>query len=105
MKTFIKVQDGFNIYFENLPEDISLLELLPEESEDELKRISDTMEIFTAKVSAEKAGIELGTDYLGGCIYNDIDDFYKDDYFNDMVNNAINEAKKQLPNLIKELTQ
>ena len=58
-----------------------------------------TSAYFTAKVSAWKAGIELGADYLGCCHYKSTEEFcvkYKDDYFADMVDAAILEAKPAL---------
>lgn len=106
MKTLVKTHEGFDIYFEALNEDICLSELLPEETEEQLKEIEDNNILFCAKVTAEKAGIELASDYLGGCIYESEEDFYvkyENDYFADMVNNVVKEAKKELPNIIKQL--
>ena len=108
MKTKVKEIEGFEIYFEALEEHIHLSELLPEEDEESLKNIYNNNVIFCAKVTAEKTGIELSVDYLGGCIYECEEDFYtkyKDDYFADMVNNVVSEAKKELPKLIKQLQE
>lgn len=106
MKTLVKTVKGFDIYFEALEENISLRELLPEETEDDLQEIERNNAIFCAKVTAEKAGVELASDYLGGCIYENEEDFYiryENEYFADMVNTVVNEAEKELSNLIKEL--
>lgn len=107
MKTLVKTIDGFNIYFEALEEHMPLSELLPEEPEEQLQEIYENNVIFCAKVSAEKAGIELASEYLGGCIYKTEEEFYKTEgcYFDDMVSTVISEAKKEIPNIIKELQQ
>ena len=56
---------------------------------------------FVAKVTAEKNDIELGSDYLGSCIYDSYKDFYNEDsvYFNDMVNTVIAEANDAIKSL------
>lgn len=98
-------KDGFDIYFEALPEYTPIDDVLSE-SEDIEKAIekidSGEWVYFRAKVSAYKAGIELGSDYLGVCIYDSEEDFYiryKDEYFADMVDQAIDEAKSILEEL------
>lgn len=104
MKTLVKTVKGFDIYFEALEEDLSLRELLPGETEENLQEIERNNAVFCAKVTAEKAGIELASDYLGGCIYENEKDFYtryENDYFADMVDTVVNEAEKELSNLIK----
>lgn len=106
MKIFVKEVEGFKIYFEALEEYISLSELLPEETEEQLKEIENSNVIFCAKVTAKKAGVELASDYLGGCIYEDEEDFYtkyKDDYFADMVETVVSEAKEKVKELIQQL--
>jgi hypothetical protein len=59
---------------------------------------------FIAKVTASKHGIELGTDYLGGCCYDRISEFLNDPYFSDMVDNVITEAKETIKKLTEEVT-
>lgn len=52
---------------------------------------------FTAKVTASKNGIELASDYLGGCFYKDEKDFVNnEDYYGDMVQTVIAEAKQAI---------
>lgn len=107
MKMYIKTIDGLEIYFEALEECLSLSELFPENTQEQLEEIENNNAIFCAKVTAEKAGIELSSDYLGGCVYETEEDFYvkyKDCYFSDMVKTVLEEAKKELPKLIETLT-
>ena len=54
---------------------------------------------FVAKVSAMKQGIVLATDYLGGCCYDSVEDFIKDAYYQDMVDNVITAAKQKIIDL------
>ena len=110
MKKLIKTVDGFNIFFEALEEHLGVEDMFSEP--EDIKEINEKLNnyeftMFCAKVTAEKEGIELGSDYLGACIYESEEDFYikyKDDYFADMVNTVVKEAKKELPILIKKLT-
>lgn len=102
MKTLVKTVEGFDIYFEALNEDISLRDLLPDDTEEQLQEIEDNNVVFLAKVSAEKNGIELSEEYLGGCIYETEEDFYtkyENEYFADMVNTVVKDAKKQIGEL------
>ena len=97
---YIETIDGFDIHFEALPEDLQLQDTFDDTVTDidQLARDIDSgkYEYFCAKVSANKSGVELGTDYLGACLYDSIEQFYTeyhDDYFIDMVSSAIDEAK------------
>ena len=103
MKTFIKEHEGFKIYFEALEEYMMLSEMLPDDTPEQLEEINNNNVIFTAKVTAEKEGIELSSDYLGACIYEKEEDFYttKGCYFDDMVNTVVVQAKETIKQLVK----
>lgn len=59
---------------------------------------------FTAKITASKNGIELAAEYLGGCFYKDESDFVNNDcYYGDMVRTVIEEAKKAIIALNKDI--
>ena len=48
---------------------------------------------FVARVQAFKHGVLLGTDYLGGNLYENPEDFLKEsDYYSDMVDTVTTEA-------------
>ena len=66
-----------------------------------LQGINDGLYVwFQVKVSAWKAGVELGNAYLGGCCYESTKDFIEPgDYWEDMVEEAIAEAKKTIEEL------
>lgn len=55
---------------------------------------------FCARVTVSKAGVVLGTDYLGGCCYESAADFMvPDGYYPDMIASAMREAKETLEKL------
>lgn len=59
---------------------------------------------FIARVEALKEGIVLGTDYLGGCCYESYDQFIESsDYFGQMVETAVEEARSTIAKLCKSL--
>jgi hypothetical protein len=107
----IKEVDGFDVHFDTLPEDVSLTELFDPDYEglEEIKEQIRTGELqyFTAKISVWKAGIELSSEYLGGCIREDENEFWKepDSYFPQMLEQALKNAKAYLPELIKNLSE
>ena len=51
---------------------------------------------FIARVEAFKSGILLGTSYLGGNLYEDVKEFINDGMYEDMMHEALTEAKKNL---------
>ena len=55
---------------------------------------------FAVRVEAYKGGILLGSDYLGGCLYDTPMQFVKESgNYSDMVDNAVQEAKDALEKL------
>ncbi len=98
-------QDGFKIHLYACPEDISPVGQFncgdAKLDQEIIDKINDgTYTWFCAKVTASKNGIELGTDYLGGCCYKSEQEFVKqDDYYSDMRKSAIAEAKKAIEEL------
>lgn len=98
-------KDGFEIHVYAMPEDISPIGQFAsgDDAADQeiIDKINDgTYTWFVAQVTASKEGVELGCDYLGGCCYLSYDDFIKsNDYYADMVDVAITEAKAKLAKL------
>lgn len=106
MRTLVKTVENFDIYFEPLEEHIPLTDLFMAEYVQEVidKVNSGEWVYFCAKVTAEKNGIELADTYLGGCVYVDFEEFYtkyESEYFSDMVNEVITEAKVAIKELCK----
>ena len=104
---------GFNIVFSITHEDSHPKDCFDYE-EEEMRELCDKIDRgdyswFIARVEAHKNGVLLGTDYLGGCLYENPMHFVKQssDYYSDMVENVINEAKNTLELLFlthKEVT-
>ena len=90
-------RDGFTIRTYVAPEDFAT----DFDDGEVLQGINDGLYVwFQVKVSAWKAGVELGTAYLGGCCYESTRDFIQEgDYWEDMVEEAIAEAKKTIEEL------
>ena len=52
---------------------------------------------FDARVEVYQQGVLLGSDFLGGCLYDSPMHFVREsEYYEDMVNNAIQDAKNSL---------
>ncbi len=100
---------GFDISFYVTHEDLH-----PRDSFDEFCRDIDELcqkidngdyVWFSAKVTASKNGIELASDYLGGCLYENEKQFIEENfYYADMREIVINEAKKAIEILASEVT-
>lgn len=91
-------REGFLICFEALEEEMPSHTHFIEECGYTAKqfRAIETFPFFIAKVSAWLDGQELGTAYLGACCYKTTNEFYttyRDEYFADMVEEALGEAK------------
>ena len=109
MKVHVENYNGFDISFEAMPEHCSISSSFDDSMENIQKLIDDVnnyrAEWFIAKVSASKNGIELSTEYLGGCYYESAKDFYtkyKGDYYSDMREQVIKEAKEVVNKLLSE---
>lgn len=71
------------------------------ENLEELAKKIDSYDLvfFTAQLVASKKGIELGSDYLGCCLYDSYDNFISDactlsDMKNEAISNAVNTLKE-----------
>jgi len=97
-------REGFEIQFHALNEHLALDQLFEAEDVPELAEKIESGELvyFCANVRAYKNGIELSSEYLGGCLYADEKDFINNDcYYGDMVAAAIENARAA----IKALTE
>ncbi len=59
------------------------------------------LEWFRVMVTANKVNVELGSDLLGGCCYESFEDFLGCEYWSDMVETAITEAREIIEELKK----
>ena len=99
MTIYLKTVDGFGILFEAQEEDIPMREHFIKEcgwTESQYRKIKNYA-WFSARVSAWKNGEELASTYLGACCYETVEEFYTkyhDDYFAQMVQEVVAEAKR-----------
>ena len=93
--------NGFDIKFYALPEDMHPRNCF-DDSVTDISELCDKIDRglyawFVAKVTASKNGIELASDYLGGCLYESCQQFVKDnDYYFDMKQTVIHEAMQNI---------
>lgn len=95
--------DGFDIELAIIDEDTPLEDVFDDSVQD-LDELNEQIESgefihFIARVRAKYNGHVLGEDFLGSCLYVNVEEFYttyRDDYYMDMVYSAIHEAKKKL---------
>ena len=94
--------EGFDIVLSVTPDDTPPdWDETEEERADTLRRIENgTLAYFIARVEAKKEGITLGTAHLHGCCYDSVAQFVKDgDYYGDMVDRAVKEARAVIARL------
>lgn len=99
IKHHTETVEGFDIVFSTAYEDTHPRDhFMPEDVLQSCEDIDNgKYEWFVARVQAFKNGIELGKEYLGGCLYESATQFVKDnDYYSDMVQSAIKEAKANI---------
>lgn len=96
-----ETRDGFDIVLSVAPEDIDPNDHFDDDGETAQAIADGRFEWFMVRVEAQRDGVTLGTDYLGGCCYESADDFYRapSDYYADMVAQAIDEARARLARL------
>jgi hypothetical protein len=95
---------GFHVIFSVTLEDFHPRDCF-DYTEEEMKDLCDKIDRgvyswFCARVEVYQQGILLASDYLGGCLYDTPMQFVKEsEYYDDMVNNAIAEAKQNIEKL------
>lgn len=100
----LPTKDGFNLRFDALIEDMPLInayEMTDSEYQELRHKVYDTCELayFCACITASKHGVELGTAYLGACLYDDYDSFIADQPY--LIDEAIEEAKQTIKKLME----
>lgn len=94
-------KEGFDLRFDALVEHMPLIDVyeMTDAEYQELCHKVNTHELvfFCARITASKHGIELGTAYLGACLYDDYDSFLKEQ--SDLIDEAIDEAKQSINKL------
>ena len=96
-----ETRDGFDIVLSVAPEETDPRDHFDDDGETAQAIADGQYEWFVARVEAQRDGITLGTDYIGGCCYERASDFYRapSDYYADMMTRAIDEAHATLARL------
>jgi hypothetical protein len=107
--TLLETQsEGFDIIVDKTWEDLSPRDLFDCETEEEIDEIcrkidNGTLDWFMLRVRAFYDGVELGTDYVGGFLYDNPMDVLKDGVVDDMIYTAVKEAKGNAQSLYQKL--
>ena len=110
-------RDGFEIIVDKTWEDIPLADLfdtsinpdtgLPYYDVEQMARDIDrgNLDYFMLRVRALVDGHELGSSYVGGFLYEDASEVLRDGIAEDMIYEAIAEAKKEALRLVGSLSK
>ena len=102
-------RDGFTVIVDKTYEDMD-----PRDSFDDsvtdikeiIHKINDgTYEWFMLRVRVLVEGLELGSAYLGGCLYEDAREVLSDGTAEDFIDEAMKEAKSQVYRLSRKFTE
>ena len=102
-------RDGFDIIVDKTYEDLDPKDMFDAEM-DNIDQIyadidSGKLEWFMLRVRVFAGGVELGTDYVGGFLYEDPTDVLRDGIVEDMIYTAMQEAKTQVRDLADKFCQ
>jgi len=97
-------RDGFTVIVDKTYEDFNPRDHFESDDMDEILRKIDngTYEWFMLRVRVLVDGLELGSAYLGGCLYEDPREVLSDGTAEDFIAEAMTEAKSQVYRLSKK---
>jgi hypothetical protein len=102
-------RDGFHIIVDRTWEDISPRDCFDDTCHDmdEICRKIDngTYEWFMLRVRVMVEGLEIGSNYLGGCLYENPEEVLTDGVAEDCIDQALSEAKSQVYALANKFTE
>jgi len=100
-------RDGYTIIVDKTYEDINPRDHFEDDNIDEiLRKINNgTYEWFMLRVRVLVEGLELGSAYLGGCLYEDPREVLSDGTAEDFIAEAMTEAKSQVYRLSKKFAE
>ncbi len=100
---------GYDIIVDKTWEEIQLRDCFDDTCFDirdmENKVNSGELDWFMLRVRVMVEGLELASEYLGGCLYEDAREVLSDGTAEDLIDLAITEAKKQVYRLSKKFTE
>ena len=100
-------RDGFDVIVDKTWEDISLRDCFDDSCYDiaemEQKVNDCVLDWFMLRVRVMLDGHEMGSHYLGGCLYEDAREVLTDGTAEDCISEALHEAKKAVYPLMRKL--
>lgn len=98
-------REGFEIIVDKSYEDLNPRDLFDDSVSDIDEIIKDIdrghLEWFMLRVRVLVEGLELSSEYLGGCLYEDPKEILTDGTAEDLIDTALTEAKKDVYRLYK----
>lgn len=100
-------RDGFDIIVDKTYEDMHPRDHFEDDNMDEIIRKIDngTYDWFMLRVRVLVEGLELGSSYLGGCLYEDPNEVLTDGVAEDFIAEAMKEAKTKVYALSKKFAE
>ena len=102
-------QDGFEIIIDKTAEDIDPWDQLSECFDDRKQLYADINDCkydwFMLRVRVMFDGHEMGSGYLGGCLYEDARDVLTDGTADGVIQEALDEAKREVVRLRQKLAE
>ena len=102
-------RDGYDIIVDKTYEDIDPWDLLSDcfDSKHQLYNDIDSgkYEWFMLRVRVLVEGLELASEYLGGCLYKDAREVLTDGVAKDIIDTALDNAKTQVYRLSRKFTE
>lgn len=98
-----ETRDGFLIIVDQCAEDLSISDMFDDschdiaDLEDKVRR--GIYNWFTLRVRVMVSGHELASEYLGGCMYTDCEEVMKDGTAEDLIQEALCNARKEVQRL------
>ena len=100
-------RDGFSVIVDKTYEDFNPRDHFESDDMDEILRKIDngTYEWFMLRVRVLVEGLELGSHYLGGCLYEDAREVLADGTAEDCIGEALREAKREVYKLKQKFAE
>jgi hypothetical protein len=100
-------RDGYTIIVDKTYEDLNPRDSFDTDDIEEIIKDIDRghLEWFMLRVRVLVEGLELGSAYLGGCLYEDPNEILSDGTAEDFIAEAMKEAKSQVYRLSKKFTE
>ena len=100
-------RDGFDIIVDKTYEDLNPRDCFDTDDIDAIVKDIDRghLDWFMLRVRVFVEGLELGSSYLGGCLYEDPNEILTDGVAEDFIAEAMKEAKSQVYRLSKKFAE